>query len=495
VVGVNIDITERKQAELALAALAESNAQLTLAGKAARVGHFAYDLDTGLVTVSEGYAVIYGLPEPTTQITHDQWQATVHPDDLAQYEELRRQMVDSRRTDYRFDYRIIRGDGEVRWIDSRRFVSYDGEGRPQRMIGIVIDVTERKQTEQTLAERNAQLELANRIGRIGSFTIDYAAGVIRLSPGCATLYGLPENTIELSGQAGWKFVHPEDLTGLIARLKQAFQERRPEFVAQFRIVRADNGEVRWVETRSIVSHGEDGRPLRMVGVSIDFTDLRAIEHQKSVLIAELDHRVKNTLATVSAVISRTQHGSRSVANFVAALDGRIRSMATTHELLSSGRWQGVSLGEIVRRELTPYTAGKNTEIHGSEIVLCPEAGQAMAMVLHELATNAAKYGALSSKNGRVSIRWDQRSNGQSRSHLVFQWQEIGGPPVEATGKPSYGASIIRDLIPYEFGGAVDLVLAPDGLSCRLELPSDWLMKDGAPALETIASALSQRGSA
>jgi two-component sensor histidine kinase len=198
------------------------------------------------------------------------------------------------------------------------------------------------------------------------------------------------------------------------------------------------------------------------------------------LLAELDHRVKNALATVSAVVSHTRQGSSSVADFVAALDGRIRSMATTHELLSSHRWHGVSLKELARRALAPYVTGNNTEIRGPDILLKPEAGQAMAMVLHELATNAAKYGALSTSNGRVSIRWDRHLNGHPRSHLVFKWREIGGPRVAALGKSSYGTSTIRELIPYEFGGTVDLVLAPDGVQCRLELPPEWLGDDRQP---------------
>jgi len=126
----------------------------------------------------------------------------------------------------------------------------------------------------------------------------------------------------------------------------------------------------------------------------------------------------------------------------------------------------------------------NVEINGPEIVLRAEAGQAMAMVLHELTTNAAKYGALSTGNGRVSIRWDEQPNGHSRSCLVFEWQEIGGPLVEAPGNPSYGTTTIRDLIPYEFGGTVDLVLALDGVRCRLELPADWLSNDSKPVSET-----------
>ena len=134
----------------------------------------------------------------------------------------------------------------------------------------------------------------------------------------------------------------------------------------------------------------------------------------------------------------------------------------------------------MRRELAPYATRNNTEINGPEVVVNPEAGQAMAMVLHELATNAAKYGALSTKTGRVEVRWDRRPNGHAPSHLVLEWREIGGPPVTAAGKSSYGTTTIRDLIPYEFGGTVDLVLAPDGVRCCLELPADWLGDDGEP---------------
>jgi two-component sensor histidine kinase len=143
--------------------------------------------------------------------------------------------------------------------------------------------------------------------------------------------------------------------------------------------------------------------------------------------------------------------------------------------------------ELVRRELAPYATRNNTEINGPDVFLKPEAGQVIAMVLHELATNAAKYGALSTKDGRVSIRWQRHFNGHPRSHLVFEWQEIGGPPVVAASKSSYGTSTIRDVIPYEFGGTVDLVLAPEGARCRLELPSDWLGNDTNAYSETGAS--------
>ena len=149
------------------------------------------------------------------------------------------------------------------------------------------------------------------------------------------------------------------------------------------------------------------------------------------------------------------------------------------------------MAELVRRELAPYATRDNTEINGPDVVVHPEAGQVLAMVLHELATNAAKYGALSSEAGRVAVRWYRRSSGSAPSHLVLGWQEVGGPPVAAPGKPSYGTTTVRDLIPYELGGTVEFVLAPGGAWCRLELPANWLGNDSQPVAEAVAHASSR----
>jgi two-component sensor histidine kinase len=242
---------------------------------------------------------------------------------------------------------------------------------------------------------------------------------------------------------------------------------------EYRIVR--HGEIRWIESRGFISYDGDGSPQRIIGVNIDITERkRADEHQR-LLIAELDHRVKNVLATVSAVAAQTLETSSSMSHFVAALDGRIRSMASAHELLSTRQWMGMSMAELVRREFAAYAGSNNTKIDGPDVMLSAEAGQAMGMVIHELVTNAAKYGALSTQSGRVSVRWYRKLNGSAK--LVLVWQETGGPRVEAPRKPSYGTGVIRDLIPYEFGGTVDLAFAPEGARCRLEIPFDQVSSD------------------
>jgi PAS domain S-box-containing protein len=482
VVGVNIDVTERKRAEQALV---ERNILLALAGTAAHVGTFAYDTDTEFMQISEDYAAIHGVPGGTAKLARSECLAGVHPEDLERIELARSEAFQERRNEYSAQYRIIRPGGEVRWIEIRCFIAYDDNGHPRRVVGVSIDVTDRKQAELRLAERNAQFGLAQKATRVGTYTYDSIARTMQLSEASAAILGLPQGTTEMTAD-DWRLrVHPDDVQRLAAERRHAFKEHQPELVGELRIIRP-TGELRWIEARALITYGRDGRPCSMIGVYIDVTERKRAEETRKILNAELDHRVKNALATVTAVITHTRQGSRSVAEFAAALEGRIRSMATTHELLSSRHWQELSLIELIRRELAPYAARNNSEVNGPEVMLCAEAGQAMAMVIHELATNAAKHGALSTKKGRVSIRWERRLNGHPRSDLVLKWQELGGPPVIAPGNPSYGTSTIRDLIPYEFGGTVELVFAPEGVRCRVELPADWLSDATDPVLGVIS---------
>jgi PAS domain S-box-containing protein len=375
------DITASRRAELALAernaqlALAERNAQLALVGRAALVGCYAFDVNKGEMQISEGYAVIHGLPERTTETTRREWRDRLHPEDIGRLDELRSQTFSDRRGEYNVEYRIVLPNRGVRWIESRSFISYDGDGNAQRVVGVDIDVTERRRTEQALTDRNRQLELAAKAALVGRYAIeieatreDFTSHRIHFSPGFAAIYGLPEATVEISVGDWRSLVHPDDLPQFVKHRQQLFAERRVEHHAEHRIVRPC-GTIRWIEVRSFIEYDQAGRAKRMVGVNIDITERKRAEEARKIVNAELDHRVKNALSTVAAVISRTRQGSRSVADFAAALEGRIRSMAATHELLSSRHWQELSLIELIRRELAPYAASKNTEISGPTVLL------------------------------------------------------------------------------------------------------------------------------
>jgi PAS domain S-box-containing protein len=594
--GVIRDITDRKQTERALA---ERNLQMSLAGKSARVGSYTYDVGSDLMQVSEGYVAVHGLPDGTNETTRSEWRARTLPEDLPRVEAVREQAFRERLGEYAIEYRIVRSNGEARWIESRSFISYDGEGRPERVVGVNFDITERikatqvaqrlasivessddaivskdlngdvvtwnqsaerlfgysadevigkpilflvptdrqheelsilerirsgkpinnfetvrrhkngalvdisltvsplrntagvvvgvskiardisdrKKAEAVLAERTMQLAIAGRAALVGSFAYDVDTERLQLSPGYAAIHGFPDGTTEIARTEWLAGMHPEDRERWEALRSRAHREQWSEYSGEYRIVRS-GGEIRWIEARVFLSYASDGRPQRAVGVDIDVTARKRADEQQRTLNAELDHRVKNVLATVSAIITQPPKAGSSLADFVAGLDGRIKSLARTHELLSENQWQDVSLKDIIQREIAPYAAG-NATILGPSVTLKAEAAQALATVLHELATNAAKYGAFSKPSGQLIVRWCWL---RSHGWVAIQWQESGGPAVSTPSQFGYGTSIVRELIPFELGGTVDLAFASDGLQCRLEIPSEWIT--GTETLKT-----------
>jgi two-component sensor histidine kinase len=265
------------------------------------------------------------------------------------------------------------------------------------------------------------------------------------------------------GRSVLQVVHPDDREAALRHLARCAENPETVVTTELRKVHRD-GSIMWVR--------EVARAVRDSGLLIvceEITERKRAEDQQSLLIAELDHRVKNVLASVAAIARRTGERKGSMEDFVDTLDRRIQSMADAHDLLSRNRWQGVSLAELVNRELAPYASEGNTVVAGPDIVLAAAATQAMAMVLHELATNAAKYGALSSPQGRVCVRWQRQAPDGATTKLRLEWLEEGGPRVVAPAEAGYGSSVIRDLIPYELGGAVELNFGPSGVACVIEI--------------------------
>ena len=247
--------------------------------------------------------------------------------------------------------------------------------------------------------------------------------------------------------------------------------RRGERVDHYETVRCRKDGT-FVAVSLTVSPLRDAKGV-IVGASKIARDIsarkRAEEHQR-ILRAELDHRVKNVLATVKAIIAQTQETTSTQADFVSGLDNRITSLASIHALLSQGHWLGAALSEIVDIAFAPYG---NAEGGGPGVMLKAEAAQAVAMVLHELTTNAAKYGALSNQKGRVSLKWWWQENGSHR-RLAIEWQETGGPSVVTPIRHGYGTCIVRELIPFELGGTAEITYASEGVQCRLEIPAEWV---------------------
>jgi two-component sensor histidine kinase len=209
--------------------------------------------------------------------------------------------------------------------------------------------------------------------------------------------------------------------------------------------------------------------VRFKGLTLDITARKQAEDQKNLLISVLDRQVKKLLARIAVVAKDCHHSVGTADECIRALDGRIQSMADAHALLSKHRWQGAPLAELIRRQLAFHASDANVVLAGSETTLSVSATQALAMVLHELVTNAARYGALSTPFGRVEVSWKHDTGADSRN-LSIEWSEIGGPPIAAPPEFRYGLGIIRDVIPHELDGSVDLDLAPTGFCCKMEFP-------------------------
>jgi PAS domain S-box-containing protein len=214
----------------------------------------------------------------------------------------------------------------------------------------------------------------------------------------------------------------------------------------------------------------DGKIVGVSKIARDITRQKRTERREKMLVAEFDHRFRNALARVAMLATSSRRDSSSIDEFARSFDGRIHSMAAADTLLSQRGGHGVGLAALVHNQLAPYAAETNITFRGKELMLTPAAIQAMGMVLHELATNAAKYGALSVPTGQLSVSWDRTQNGSAAANLIFVWREFGGPSIAAEIKSGYGTRLIRELVPHELGGTVDLLFAAEGVSCRIEFP-------------------------
>jgi light-regulated signal transduction histidine kinase (bacteriophytochrome)/CheY-like chemotaxis protein len=199
---------------------------------------------------------------------------------------------------------------------------------------------------------------------------------------------------------------------------------------------------------------------------------RAAERDK-LLMAELDHRVKNTIANIQALVLRTSRSAESLTGFVQGLDGRIKSMAKSHSLLSQSRWEGVSIDRLLHEELDPYTPGHPPSVlDGLEIVLTPKSALSLSLAIHELATNAAKYGAFSGPDGAVSVVWKLTTDGG----VDLSWREVGGPPVEEPHRRGFGSTLIERALAMETGGRANLKYVRTGVVCDIFLPSTSILR-------------------
>lgn len=341
---------------------------------------------------------------------------------------------------------------------------------------ITREISERKQADVALKESEVRLQQALAAGHVVAFTWDLTTGQSQRSENASQILGFEPQAATHERRIDFlAHVHPEDRGYFDTQIKGLCPES-PSYLSSFRFIRPDGREI-WLEETGTAEFDATGHYLRLKGLTRDITERKRAEERQGMLVRELDHRVKNVLASVATVGQRTREGSTSMDEFLQTFDGRIQSMANAHALLSRSHWKGVNLVELVRRELAPYVGEGTASVDGPDVLLTAEATQAIAIVLHELVTNASKYGALSTPHGRITVRWDWRG---AKEWLSLLWTEAGGPAVAVPSQTGYGTRAIRQLIPHELGGTVDLTFDTGGMRCRIELPSKCIRSDTQP---------------
>jgi PAS domain S-box-containing protein len=235
---------------------------------------------------------------------------------------------------------------------------------------------------------------------------------------------------------------------------------------EYDIVRP-SGERRHMETRGAPLRLADGRVVEL-GLTRDVTERVQAQKAQRRLIDELNHRVKNTLATVQSIAMQTLKQSATLEEFGRCFENRLISLAKAHDVLTRTQWRGAGLCDLLKMELAPYP--DQTALDGPDVELPAPASLALSVVIHELATNAVKYGALSVPEGRVEIAWRRSPPGEGPGRLDLEWAERGGPPVRPPEKQGFGMRVIRRIVERDLEGRSDLDFAPGGLCCRLSVP-------------------------
>lgn len=328
---------------------------------------------------------------------------------------------------------------------------------------------ELEESTSRLRESENRLMLASRAAGFGSYEYDVAQDRMhwssRLKPFADA--GTPEPQ---SLDALLDFVHEEDRSAVGSSMQSIPENPDKRHDIEFRAVLA-NGQERWILNRGQVLRDGASKDcaVRVLGTMLDITERKNAEAHQGLLLAELDHRVKNILANVVAIASLSSKNAVSVRGFVDALQGRIQSMATAHDLLRRSNWKSADFHGLARESLRPFQSSEdNIRIEGSAVRLNPKAAQSLALVLHELATNAAKHGSLSHASGSVTISCERVPNGRS-GKLRFVWRESGGPPIAPPDSEGFGLTALRAAA-YEATAHAEIAFEPGGLVYTLEGP-------------------------
>jgi PAS domain S-box-containing protein len=462
-----VDVTDQHKAD---EALRDSQQRLAVTYEKAPVGIAEVDLAGRFVRINAALSAIIGYaPE---ELVGRSFIDLTHPEDRDNDAEQYARQVRGEITHYSTQKRFLRRDGGIVFVDVLSSSVLDRQGQFRYGVRVVQDVTEQRQAEERLRESERHVRELLEALPAAIYTTD-AAGRI-------TYYN--QAAVEFSGRkpilgsdkwcVTWRLFTPDgtplphDQCPMAVALREGRAVRGAEAIAE----RPDGTRVPFIPFPTPLRDAS-GRVIGAINMLVDITERKQAEEHQKVLIDELNHRVKNTLATVQSIATQTVRTAPTIEAFSENFEARLLALSKAHELLTRQAWTGVNLRDIVCQELEPYEDGSTTRVRleGPDLTLEPRVGLALSLVLHELTTNAAKYGALSTEQGLVTVRWSVSESGASEA-VRIDWVENGGPAVRPLAKRSFGTRLIERTMTKDLQGMATLDFDPAGLRCILELP-------------------------
>jgi PAS domain S-box-containing protein len=477
-VGVAIDITERMRAESALTA---TESRLQRAQALGGALPFEWDARTDTLVAALAFKALYGL-NPDEPMSLSAFLSRVHPDDRERVEEDQVRLI-AAPGPYESEFRVVLPSGAVRWILSRGESVRDGDGTPSGVAGIAIDITARKQVEEELRQSKREARTRFREVRalyqhapVGLALLDLDLRFVRVNEFLRDITGLEAE--EHVGRPLFDILPDlrEALEPVLGRVR-ATKEPVRNVEVEGGTPRAPDSKMWW--RLHVYYLSDDYGATPGIGlVAEDVTAQKRAERARDLLARELSHRIKNLFAVVASIVSLSARGNDALKEFARTVRARIEALGRAHDYVRPAEWEGGGAGAsrslhgLIGGLLGAYQGegGARFRIVGEDCAVGPTAATALALALHEFATNAVKYGALSEPGGTIEVAC---RTGDAAFELV--WTERGGPPL--SGPPSgegFGSLLARRSITGDLAGTLDSDWAPEGLTLRVTMPAERL---------------------